>query len=56
MDFGRAAQTSAESQLQEPKPLSVDVSRHEAGVVQELCNQKSTTVPHAIEVKLGFGD
>ena len=30
--------------------------RHEVGVDQELCNQKSATVPHAVEVKLGLGD
>jgi hypothetical protein len=57
MDFDRrAAETSAESHMQEPKPLSVDVARQKIRVDQELCNQKSTNVPHAVEVKLGFRD
>jgi hypothetical protein len=42
--------------MQEPKPLSVDVPRQEVGVDQELCNQKSATAPHAVEIKLGFRD
>jgi hypothetical protein len=32
------------------------VPRQRVRVDQELCNQKSTTVPHAVEVKLGFRD
>jgi hypothetical protein len=40
LDFDRrAAETSAESQMQEPKPLSVDVPRKKIRVDQELCNQ-----------------
>jgi hypothetical protein len=35
MDFDRrAAETSAESQMQEPKPLSVDLPRQQVGVDQ----------------------
>ena len=40
LDFDRrAAETSAESQMQEPKPLFVDVPRKKIRVDQELCNQ-----------------
>ena len=40
LDFDRrAAETSAESQMQEPKPLSVDVPRKKIRVDQELCNK-----------------